>query len=269
MYHRAYNACRVSTNQTNFNDQKEGVLDTISQYPSTQAIERATAAQYQTFLSDDLGVAAHLVGKYYPLSLFQASVGNSTGWAVFEAMATVLTDAHFKCPGYKGLLEAARKIISVWTYEFTHNSSCVWLDTMEQSAISVYGATRTAERPYLFGNLEFDLNTNCNSTPTEYILGKQMRKLWTAMAENGNPSTDDVQWPRFEVTANDSSTPSLIISNSTVPGLIDYSVCPLWAKVIPQYYLAMRRPRERQQPHQPLFQLVVQELSPELRLLLC
>jgi hypothetical protein len=54
-----------------------------------------------------------------------------------------------------------------------------------------------------------------------------MRKLWTEMAENGNPSTDDVQWPRFEVTANGSSTPGLIIGNSTVPGLIDYSVYQL------------------------------------------
>ncbi|KAI7976632.1 hypothetical protein EIK77_009863 [Talaromyces pinophilus] len=215
----------------NFKDQKEGVLDTASQYPGIQAIESATAAQYQTFLSDDFGAAAQLVGDYYPLSLFQASVGNSTGWAVFEAISTVLTDAHFKCPGYQGLLEAARKNISVWTYEFTHNSSCVWMDTMEQSAISVYGATHTAELPYLFGNLDFDFNTSCNSTPTEYSLGKQMRKLWTAMAENGNPSTDDVQWPRFEVTANGSSTPGLIIGNSTVPGLIDYSVCQLWAKV--------------------------------------
>ncbi|PCG98453.1 Carboxylesterase, type B [Penicillium occitanis (nom. inval.)] len=212
-------------------NQKEGVLDTASQYPGIQAIESATAAQYQTFLSDDFGAAAQLVGDYYPLSLFQASVGNSTGWAVFEAISTVLTDAHFKCPGYQGLLEAARKNISVWTYEFTHNSSCVWMDTMEQSAISVYGATHTAELPYLFGNLDFDFNTSCNSTPTEYSLGKQMRKLWTAMAENGNPSTDDVQWPRFEVTANGSSTPGLIIGNSTVPGLIDYSVCQLWAKV--------------------------------------
>jgi hypothetical protein len=102
---------------------------------------------------------------------------------------------------------------------------------MEQSAISAYGATHTAELPYLFGNQNFDFNTSCNSMPVEYSLGKQMRKLWTAMAENGNPSTDNVQWPRIEVTTNGSSTPGLIIGNSTVSGLIDYSVCQLWAKV--------------------------------------
>lgn len=102
---------------------------------------------------------------------------------------------------------------------------------MEQSAISAYGATHTAELPYLFGNLDFDFNSSCNSTPAEYSLGKQMRKLWTAMAENGNPSTDDVQWPQFEVTKNGSSTPGLVIGNSTVPGLIDYSVCQLWSAV--------------------------------------
>lgn len=51
------------------------------------------------------------------------------------------------------------------------------------------------------------------------------------MAENADPSTNDVQWPRFEITANGSSTPGLIIGNSTEPGLIDYSVCQLWAAV--------------------------------------
>lgn len=48
-----------------FKDQKQGVLDTVSQYPGIQAIESATAAQYQTFLSDDFGAAAQLVGEYY------------------------------------------------------------------------------------------------------------------------------------------------------------------------------------------------------------
>lgn len=33
---------------------------------------------------------------------------------------------------------------------------------------------------------------------------------------------------------------------------------------MPQYYQAMRRPQEGQRRHQPLFQLAVQGLSPEL-----
>lgn len=88
-----------------------------------------------------------------------------------------------------------------------------------------------AKLPYFFGNLDFDFNTSCNATPAEYSLSKQMRKSWTAMTENGNPSPDDVEWPQFEVTANGSSTPGLVIGNSTVPGLIDYSICKSWSAV--------------------------------------
>jgi hypothetical protein len=102
---------------------------------------------------------------------------------------------------------------------------------MSQAAIADYGATHTSEIPYLFGNLQFNFTSFCNSTPEEYQLGKQMRGLWTAMAENANPSTDDVKWPAFEITANGSSTPGLVIGNSTEPGLIDFSACALWEEV--------------------------------------
>lgn len=102
---------------------------------------------------------------------------------------------------------------------------------MSQAAVSYYGATHTAELPYLFGNLDFDFTTSCNATSAEYHLGEQMRGLWTAMAENADPSTDAVQWPRFQITKNGSSTPGLIIGNSTEAGLIDFSACKLWDQV--------------------------------------
>ncbi|CRG84094.1 Acetylcholinesterase 1 [Talaromyces islandicus] len=213
-------------------NQREGVLDTLAKYDSIALAENATAAQYKTFLVQNFGPAgAKLVENYYPLSLFEALTGNDTGLAVVQATAQVVTDAHFKCPGYQGAVEAAKRNIPVWTYEFTHNSTCVWLDTMSQAAIADYGATHTAEIPFLFGNLYFNFTSPCNSTPAEYRLGEQMRELWTAMAENANPSTDDVQWPAFKITANGSSTPGLVIGNSTEPGLIDFSACALWEEV--------------------------------------
>lgn len=207
-------------------------MTTLGHYSSIAAVENATAADYTAFLVQNFGnAAAKLVEKYYPLSLFEALSGNSTGLAVVEATGTVITDSHFKCPGYLGAVEAAQRKVPVWTYEFTHNSSCVWLDTMSQAAVSEYGATHTAELPYLFGTLDFNFSTSCNATPAEYRLGAQMRSLWTAMAENADPSTDAVSWPRFQITKNGSATPGLIIGNSTEAGLIDFSVCKLWDEI--------------------------------------
>ncbi|KAH8696281.1 hypothetical protein BGW36DRAFT_451568 [Talaromyces proteolyticus] len=102
---------------------------------------------------------------------------------------------------------------------------------MPQSVISEFGVAHTVELPYLFGNLDFNFNSSCNATPAEYSLGEKMRGLWTAMAENADPSTESVHWPQFQITANGSSTPGLIIGNSTEPGLIDFSACKLWAQV--------------------------------------
>lgn len=48
-------------------------------------------------------------------------LGLTTGSGVFEAIAHVLTDVHFKCPTYQSALHTARNDRSVWMYEFTHN----------------------------------------------------------------------------------------------------------------------------------------------------
>lgn len=208
------------------------MLSTLGKYSSIAAVENATAAEYQAFLLQNFGPAgAKLVGKYYPLSLFEAANGNDTGLAVVQATSVVDTYFHFKCPGYAGAVEAARNNIPVWTYEFTHNSTCVWLNTMSQAAASEYGASHTAELPYLFGNMYFNFTSPCNDTTDEYRLGAQMRSLWTAMAENGDPSIDDISWPKFKITANGSSTPGMIFANSSEAGVIDYSACALWSEV--------------------------------------
>lgn len=203
-------------------------MDTLSEYNSVEAAKSATPAAYTEFLRRNFGPAAGLVEKYYNLSLFKDSP-----LPVIGAIATVVTDAQFKCPGYASTAKAAHSGIPAWVYEFTHNSTCVWLDTMPQEAVSVFHAAHTAEIPYIFGNLHFDFhnsNTTCTGTAEEMKLSKQMRGLWTAMAENADPSTDDIHWPQFQ-TSKDFQSPGMIFGNSSTAGKIDFSACELWSKV--------------------------------------
>lgn len=224
----------MKANHVNLQDQREGIMDTLTKYNTTKAVEALTAADYTAFLRGNWGSAAQIIQKYYPLSLFESPTNGSTPLAVLFAISTVLTDSHFKCPGYQSAVQATRKNVSAWMYEFTHNSTCVWLDTMPQSAISVFGAAHTAEIPYVFGNLNFNFptqNTNCTGSPVERNLSKQMMNLWTAMAETAEPSTGDISWPQFKITPKGLSTPGMIFGNSSTPGSIDFSACKLWAQV--------------------------------------
>ncbi|KAJ5082004.1 hypothetical protein N7532_011047 [Penicillium argentinense] len=183
------------------NHQREG-MDALSKYNSIKKIASAAPA--------------------YPLSLF-----NSSESPVVAAISTVITDAEFRCPGYHMAVLDRRKNMPAWMYEFIQNSTCVWLSTIEQEFASAYGASHTAELPYVCGNLHFDFtcrNTTCTGTSAEYDLSKQMRSLWTAVAEIGKPSTDDITWPEFQLSTDGSESPSMIFGNSSVPGSLDFSV---------------------------------------------
>jgi para-nitrobenzyl esterase len=208
--------------------------------------ETPSPSVYKDFLRKNFGSAASLVGKYYDLSLFEAAISgssilkdisalgiNKTEVAVIVAMANVVTDSTYKCPAYYGAAQASAKDIPAWTYEFTHNSTCIWLDTIPQKYVSLFGATHTAEIPFVFGNLDngYLPNGTCNSTASEYELSKQMRSLWTAMAENADPSIKDLNWPRFQTTAKNLTTPGLIFGEAAGSGLVDYTGCTLWSEV--------------------------------------
>lgn len=142
-------------------------MDALAKYNTTKAVEAITAADYTTFLRGNWGSAVQSIQRYFPLSMFESATDGSTALAVLYAISTVLTDAHYKCPGYQSAVRAARNNVPAWMYEFTHNSTCVWLDTMPQSALTVFGAAHTAEIPYVFGNLNFDFptqNTTCTGS---------------------------------------------------------------------------------------------------------
>lgn len=235
-----------------FEDQQEGTtyaFEQLSDYPST-----VTPSGYKSFLRKNFGGAAQMVEKYYPLSKFEALTKPiaeelhlnktiHTALAVVEAMSVVITDYDYKCSAYQGALVTSQNGVSSWTYEFTHNSSCPWLDTQtlltQKMGISwsamteIVGATHTSEIPYLFGNLYNQpmQSGSCNATKSELQLSAQMRSLWTAMAKNGAPSTDTIDWPQFQKQSNGFLTPGVTFENSTVSGTIDYSVCELWMKV--------------------------------------
>lgn len=169
--------------------------------------------------------------------MFEALAGGNTHYGVLYAIAQVMTDSDYKCVAYEGLVSAARNNIPVWTYEYTHNNTCPWLGTLKQlqghpEEMALVGATHTSEIPFVFGNMNNQPlpGGTCNATEAEDQLSKQMMSLWTAMAENADPSTDAIQWPQFTLEKN-ASSPGLIFADSTLSGQVDYKSCLLWNKV--------------------------------------
>ena len=101
----------------------------------------------------------------------------------------------------------------------------------DAQALSLLGATHTAEIPFVFGNLDnFPLpNGNCSFNAAERSIGSQLIEAWTSMAASRTPNTSSLQWPLF--TANETQGIN-VNSTSVFAGAIDYSVCAqLWDKI--------------------------------------
>ena len=101
----------------------------------------------------------------------------------------------------------------------------------DAQALSLLGATHTAEIPFVFGNLDnFPLpNGNCSFNAAERSIGSQLIEAWTSMAASGTPNTSSLQWPLF--TANETQGIN-VNSTSVFAGDIDYSICAqLWDKI--------------------------------------
>jgi carboxylesterase type B len=204
-----------------------------------------TASVYKEFLRSNFGNAASLVGKNYLPSLFEPEAKliieassvfadmNSTALAIVLAMTQVITDSTYKCPAWYGAAQATRKGIPAWTYQFTHGSTCPWLFSINNTTVSLFNASHTAEIPFVFGNLDNSYLPagDCNSTAAEWKLGGQMMDLWTAMAANGKPSTNEIEWPQFKNQGKNLTIPGLIFDNSAVVGTVDYTGCDLWIEV--------------------------------------
>ncbi|KAJ5820467.1 hypothetical protein N7474_006058 [Penicillium riverlandense] len=218
-------------------NKNEGVIYAAATVKSLSNGKSLTPSLYKSFLRNNFGSAAGIIEKYYPLSMFEALAGGNAHYGVLYAIAQVITDADYKCVAYEGLVSAALNNIPVWTYEYTHNNTCPWLGTLKQlqghpEEMALVGATHTAEIPFVFGNMNNQPlpGGTCNATEDEDNLSKQMMSLWTAMAENADPSTDAIHWPQFVLEKN-ASSPGLIFADSTLPGQVDYKACKLWSKV--------------------------------------
>jgi hypothetical protein len=182
----------------------------------------ATAKDYETFLNENFGSVAPLVGHYYPLSAF-----NSTPYPPFFAIAQVLTDATYFCSAYRGLNTAAANGVPAWTYFFNHNPKCTWLPAVPQDAVPLIGATHTAEIPFVFGNT-VNLpapNGTCDMTEQEIAISAFLSEAWTSMADTQKPTSDAAKWPAY---GNAQKSLGINITNFTTAGYVDYSVCKLW-----------------------------------------
>ncbi|CAI7589218.1 unnamed protein product [Penicillium glandicola] len=214
---------------------------------ATESGQLPTISLYKDFLRKNFGKAASLVGKYYLPSLFEseakalieassafAEIGyNTTSLEVLLAMTKVITDSTYRCPAWYGAAQATSNNISAWAYEFAHSPTCSWLYTIDESEVSYFSGAHTAEIPFVFGNLDNSYlpNGTCNSTSAEWALGSQMMSLWTAMADNAEPSTSEIDWPLFQTQGTNLTTPGLIFENSTISSTIDYTGCDLWVEV--------------------------------------
>ncbi|KAJ5827179.1 Carboxylesterase type B [Penicillium robsamsonii] len=209
--------------------------------------QNPTTSVYKEFLRSNFGNAASLVGKVYSPSLFEseakaiiaassqfARLGyNTTSLEILLAMTQIITDSSYRCSAWYGAAQAARNNIAAWTYTFSHSPTCPWLFAIDNSNVGLFGGAHSAEIPFVFGNLDNSYlpNGTCNSTSAEWHLGDQMMDLWTAMAENAEPSTEEIKWPQFQTQGRNLSTTGLIFENSTVTGTIDYTGCDLWVQV--------------------------------------
>lgn len=179
------------------------------------------ASDYSSFLTSNFGPLAPRVAEAYPLSLF-TSYPNPA----YAAIEAVYTDYSYKCPAYRGLLQAVKNGVPTWTYEFNHTLSCTWVSTIPQQIVPILGPTHTEEIPLIFGNTDnLPLpNGTCNLNDQEKTLSKELIAAWTSMASAGNPGP---KWPAYEPSASR----GIVINNVTTIKKIDYSACKFWEKI--------------------------------------
>jgi carboxylesterase type B len=212
----------MSGGTNNLVDSKEGTWFTLDEFGNDPG--SVTADNYTKFLKDNFGSAASSIEKVYSFSAYENE--EYPGWS---AIVDTITDASFRCSAYRALNRAVEKNIPVWTYLFTHTPSCTWLSGINDDELSVLGATHTAELPYSFGMMDNSVLTggSCNSTDAEYAISNFMIQAWTSMAAIGRPSSDNASWPEY----NNASSPSIIFTNSTGLGAINYTTCAVWDPV--------------------------------------
>ena len=199
----------------------DATLDTLLSFG---APSDATATDYISFVEQSYGLAAPLVLQRYPLSAF-----GSSPYPAFSALELVHTEATYLCPAHRGLNVTVQHGIPAFTYLWSHVPSCPWTPQIAQAgedALQSLGATHTSEIPFVFGNVD-NLpmpNGTCNFTLAEKQLSVDLVSAWSAMAEQGNPSSGNLQWPAY----NPSTSLGINIDNSSNVGIVNYTACDFW-----------------------------------------
>ena len=200
----------------------EGTLFILASFGTK--VTNLTSADYLEFLSAQFAPSVlPLITKQYPIAAF-----NSTPYPAFFALASIVTDAAYKCPAYRGLNTAVAKGLPAYTYLDAHTPSCQWLPGVPASALKLLGATHAAELPLVFDRLTGFENGTCSLSTSDGAISKVLVDAWTAMASSGDPGTSALQWPRFIA---DQDLNGVVINDTAAAGAVDYSACAFWDKI--------------------------------------
>ncbi|KAH8684052.1 Carboxylesterase [Ilyonectria robusta] len=189
--------------------------------------EPITEANYTEFLAR-WGSLGPVIGKEYPLSLFNAS--GSTEEAVMAAITHIATVSSYGCQTYRALRAAVAAGTPTFAYRFDHTPSFPWLwingTAFPGKYAKYFGATHTSELPFVFGNLDDQPwgNGTANGTTVEREMSRTLIEAWTAMAAKGNPSTVRQHWPRFGKCQDT----GLYIQDGFKSTSLDFTECQFW-----------------------------------------
>ncbi|KAK7426657.1 hypothetical protein QQZ08_006835 [Neonectria magnoliae] len=186
-----------------------------------------TESNYTTFLAR-WGSLGPVIEKQYPLSLFNTS--GSTEEAVIAAITHLATVSSYTCQTYRGLRAAVAVNTPAYAYRFNHTPSFPWLwfdgVAFPGKYGKYFGATHTAELPFVFVNLDNQPwgNGTANATSAERAISRTLVEAWTAVAAKGNPSTKSQPWPKFD----ECNVKGLYVKEDCEVTPLDFSECQFW-----------------------------------------
>ena len=108
----------------------------------------------------------------------------------FEIWDAIESDRIFRLPTLRMLEAQSSHQAATYSYLFTYRSP---------AAGGFLGACHALEIPFVFGTLTdppIDRFTGTGAGPEG--LSRRMMKAWLSFAHTGDPSTDELAWPRFE-----------------------------------------------------------------------
>ncbi|KAK6511627.1 hypothetical protein TWF481_000536 [Arthrobotrys musiformis] len=183
--------------------------------------------EFDIFLRGEFGPLVDEINSRYPISDFEAFPMPG-----FSRASQIITDYGWKCPAYRGLTKTAENGVPAWTYIFDHANTCPFMTGIPTPILTLLGSSHGFDIPYSFAHTdELPLpGGNCSLNEEEKRTSGIIVDAWTSLANTGNASTSQFEWPTF---TNESYTGLYIGRNSTeVRSLaLDYSICGFWNQI--------------------------------------